>query len=359
MFFISILGFLIPAVDTWFGFATKETMATVLNITVGDDQKLFANDSVADSLLPYLTRNDQASLLANGLLKTAQIVNYTMSNITRFYIADGNVSTGIGFKAKSIAADSQDTDSVYHCFDGFVINASFSGVSQKEHSTEASGYDQSDWVPMIGLAFSPDFDLSRRIGVYDSGNLNDKLFNLSHAQDGANLSDAQILANVVASDLVGNNWSYGYVQPQKPMYFGAWATGFPTVDQSEEYDDDDNFVPGLNNPLIADPQIYQGVSQDIAYWMLACEAYIYDVEYTWADRSVRHFSATPSRAEMGGLISGDFCFRYAEACVLLNRVGTVAGCKAVQLILQHTSPMGGRRPLVIEHRRHELDRTHQ
>ncbi|KAH9837483.1 hypothetical protein Tdes44962_MAKER01839 [Teratosphaeria destructans] len=354
MFFISILGFLLPAVDTWFGFATKETMATVLNITTGAwglewlPCNAAANDSVADSLLSYLTGNDQASLLATGLLKTDQILNYTTGNTTYFYIADGNISTGIDFKAKSIAVSAQcvlrtreclpnmtwpwagtrDTDPVYHCSDGFVVNASFSGVSQEQDSTEASGYDQSDWVPMIGLAFSPDWNLSRRIGAYDNGILSDKLFNLSHTQDGANLTDAQISANVVASGLVGTNWSYGYVQPQNPMYFGAWGTGSPTVDQSEEYDDDANFVPGLNNPLLADPQIYQGVSQDLAYWMLACEAYVYDVEYTWVNGSVRHFNATPSSADTGGLISGGFAFGYAEAGVLLNRVGTVAGLQS-------------------------------
>jgi hypothetical protein len=206
-----------------------------------------------------------------------------------------------------------DDDRTFSCTPGFGANFTFSGASQTVDADESDDGDNTrPDRPAVGMAFASDAQLSRRIGKYDPG-LGDKIL--------AGSNQSRPIPDV----------SYKYVQPANPLYFGAWALGYPGFSINQTHT-----TAALTNPLLNDSQIYRSELGPSAMWVLNCSATVYDVSYTWVNGSLQTFNMTLSSAEMGGLISAPFALdRVRERAITLQAIAGVASVSDNSSSLAH------------------------
>ena len=168
---------------------------------------------------------------------------------------------------------------IFQCTPGFGANFTFDGGSQTlDAASEDGGSNPAGDKPLVGVAFSTDAQLSKRVGRYTP--------DPSQISNGGSQS--------VAS---GTNASYQYLQPSNPLHFAAWAVGYPSFGQAQAKSDS---IWAVSNPLLNDSQIYrsQGGATE---WILSCSTTVYDVSYTWVNGSVRDFTKELSSPEMAAL----------------------------------------------------------
>ena len=96
-------------------------------------------------------------------------------------------------------------------------------------------------------------------------------------------------------------FSFAKIYPTNPLYFGAWAIGYPQGDPSN----------GLINPFGNDEGVFWTTTIDDdggATWQLNCSTTVYDVSYTWINGAVHEFNTTKSTADLAGLLSAPFAY---------------------------------------------------
>lgn len=361
LFLDTFAGALIPIVDTWFGIATTPAVTTQLyNDTsvrhsfgrelsstqcisgAGDFNGFGGIEWVSCNLNfysndPYtidasLVDTDEATRLQQGISTQNTILNYTTSNSNSgtgqayYYLAEPGMNALLDFKAKTIVISTQCAPTTQKCLPGqnwpevidtggkrnftcppgFKSDFSFNGAVQTPYNISSSSESSdSSPVPLVGIGFSPDSNLTSRVGTCYP--------NLGQAV-------SQFVSQEVVpadSPVIGSNWSYQYILPQNPLHLAAWASGFPTFNAVEMENGE------YENPLFNDREIYQG--WEFAYWVLNCTAIVYDVSYTWSNGSLHTFSATPASADMGGLISAAYSFEFGPANLALSSIANVAG----------------------------------
>jgi hypothetical protein len=204
-------------------------------------------------------------------------------------------------------------NTAFSCTPGFGANFTFPGVSQTiDADVSEEGENSSPDLPAVGLAFASDAQLSERIGKYDP-NLAGKL------KAGSNQS--RPIADI----------SYKYLQPANPLYFGAWALGYPGVNV-----DQTNITAASTNPLLNDSQIYRTEIGSSTQWVLSCSATVYDVSYTWVNGAVQTFNMTLASAETGGMISAPFALdRIRERSIALQAIAAAASASDNSTSLAH------------------------
>ena len=268
--------------------------------------------------------------------RISSYANYTKTNhtagpgdLTFYYLANAlnaNDAMHWDFMAKTIAISTQCTpitqqclpdaqwpvdvdlnDDGYRefsCTPGFGANFTYSGASQTidaDYKEDGAGSNTRVDRPAVGMAFAPDAQLSERIGRYDPS-LGPIL------NDGSNQS------------LPIPNVSYKYIQPANPLYFGAWALGYPGFSSNQT-----TIRAAATNPLLNDSQIYRSEMGLSTEWVLSCSATVYDVLYTFVNGTVQTFNVTPAAPEMGGLIAGPFALEQVkERAIALQSIASAA-----------------------------------
>lgn len=297
-------------------------------------------DDEAPAIAPDLVNPEEVNLLVQGLSTTNTIANYTANGTQYYYLADPGMSRELDFKASTYAVSStcapisrkclpgqtsgwplisgsQGPGPLYQtyynfsCSPGFEANMTFTGASQLLDALQADGGYESDGIiapPSVGMAFSPDAQLSRRVGQY-----------VANFTEFAYDSIAAVHGTYPAGDpLIGSNWSYAYLHPQNPLHFGAWASGFPYVSSNLILE------PGYDGePLLKDPEIF--VQNSMLGWILNCSVEVYDVSYAWSNGSMHTFEPSLSSPEMGGFISAPFSFGLGQATITLATIANLAG----------------------------------
>lgn len=93
---------------------------------------------------------------------------------------------------------------------------------------------------------------------------------------------------------------------QNPIYFGTWATGYPTAG-----DIDNPLFAGTTADGMPDQEVFADGSTN-AIWMLNCSATIYEVEYTYVNGALHTFDTKLASGDWGAFFSAPFSwFSYA------------------------------------------------
>ncbi|KAL6897533.1 hypothetical protein GGI43DRAFT_409343 [Trichoderma evansii] len=248
---ITVLGVLIPAIDTWFGIVVKPSEQTQLNSTTpsnhsfgrgllqGDDCSYFGNHYPCAALkgygpqgafTPYIPTDLETFKILNNV-STENIVSNLSSNSSQplLYISDAaSSSSNLDFKAST-----------------FAISTKCEVLQMRCSEDQREVFDcQSAAVNQITQVTSADFQF-----YYDSS--------LVH------------------------NISYPYYSFQNPLYFTVYI-----------------FMGEPNQP--AQPNILAGSIE------LGCSSTIFDATYAWVDGSIAQFNITPSNGSLGGIMSAPF-----------------------------------------------------
>ena len=384
---------LVPIVDSWFGIATTPAITTQLYNHTGPvhnfsrtlsttqcttsesaDEKPLAGqleglggleyltcnlhrDTLGDTygIAPYLVGPEEATRLAQGPTASNMIRNFTdAGGISYHYLADPEMDGKLDFKASTFAVSSQcrpitkqclpgvqwpviqsqpvggDSFNNYFnfsCSEGFKANFTFSGLVQAlDADPTQGGIDAVTSAPTVGMAFASDHDLSRRVGQYY-----DNFTGVVTTLPGFNITEG---AFDLDSAVLGSNWSYQYILPKNPLNFAVWASGYPTFD-GKTVESDPSLI---TNPLLNDTEIFY--QSGFTYWMVGCEATVYDVTYTWVNGSVHTFNATASSEDMGALISAPFAFQLGQVVPVLSSIANLAGTQNTSSDLANTVAEG-------------------
>ncbi|KAI3393997.1 hypothetical protein diail_3313 [Diaporthe ilicicola] len=318
---ITVIGLLIPVVDTWFGLSVHSATITQLyqihqnsyhsfgrqldtsednpsNCSLGpmhpaDDYNnaqtfawpcnIFmptvhaANMFVVD---PQASANVQLGLATND-----SIVDYTGSanasgseapstNVPIYYIGDHRSSASVDFRGQTMGMSTQceiithkcvtgNNGSAFSCPGGFEGDFSECGAGTWPGNGSVNG-DSGGCT--TGIGFAADAQLSGAGGIVSLS------------------SGSPVYA----------------LLPRNPMYFGTWATGFPSAADT-------------NSPLTSDGTDIFLNSSTTASWLLNCSATVYEIDYTWVNGSLHTFNATPASAEWGAFFSAPFAWGVAPS----------------------------------------------
>ena len=314
LFFITSLGLLIPLVDTWFGVAVKavtiqQIFPTQANLkSLGrsfnyteypsgprDDDSAFGinpNKVWWPSNLQTLTKHGayyltmyDALQVVYGTSRDHKVYNYTdASNIEYLYLGDNNHDSTVDYQAKTYGVSAQCVPMTQLCYSNFnnsgvLFNCTtaFSGnVHQNFLNSSAAVEDNnSDTLNSgdpVGVAFAGNPELTiagEQIWMPPAG---------------WNAGDPQTGGTTVPK-----------MYPTNPLYYGAWAYGYPSnnggSDLGPEWEND----TGISQ----DSGLYGG-----AVWMLNCSTTVWDIQYSWVNGTVKSFNKTMSSTDMAGMFSG-------------------------------------------------------
>ncbi|KAI1618855.1 hypothetical protein EDD36DRAFT_480844 [Exophiala viscosa] len=307
LFAITLLGIIIPILDSWFGVATTAPVVTQLYPRSSEHSFGRALSSAycpsgpnaGNSCLrsPYnetfwpcsvlnywcypvatLYGLAEASKTAQGVSTLNKVWNYTdSSGTTYYYLGSPSQSAVIDYKAHTIAT--------------------------RTHSILQD--TSMDVFPNVGIAFSQNPQLSV-------------------AGDLVNGPNADLQAE-------RSNYSFPEIYSTNPLYFGAWAAGYPVADpstvQNNPFGSDDTGVYWVET--IGDP--------GGAIWQLNCSTAVYEVSYTWIDGAVHTFNVSQATADMAALLGAPFGyaanlssvgFALASAAEIASTVNTSVGLAA-------------------------------
>jgi hypothetical protein len=357
---------LIPIVDTWFGVTVHPAIITQLyNDTTTHSYGLQINETrcvnsvgepigAGDFDNPYwggewkpcnlrsslggpfsyvgMYGADEASRIAAGRSNHHEIRNFTSNDTTYFYLADIHANAKRDFKAQTYAMTTsckpvtsrcqpgskwpytRDDESIV-CSPGFNTSFGFTGRPQRKvppfepRGDKLAGATLDDVAPLVGIGFSPDAQLSTRIGAWNQAWHDAN--NISYSIETETSYDPVCEPN---GPLGGT--CFEYIRPNNPLHFATWATGYPTID---DMGDDSP------TPLLDDHEIYQAPNGGPTFWVLQCEAHIYDLTYTWVNGTIHTFHPTLASPAVGGLISGPFAFALAPAQLAMSSISQLAG----------------------------------
>ncbi|OQO02360.1 hypothetical protein B0A48_11914 [Cryoendolithus antarcticus] len=371
LFMITILGLMIPLVDTWFGIATTPAIVTQLYNTTSRvsafgralsalqcsdgpggfeamtgiqwlscNLRYGATDT--SGIIATLAGPDESARTMLGHSAITTISNYTdKDGLTYHYLADKRADAKLDFKAHTFGITTQCKPITSHCVDsaqwpmvldsagvyknnfsctpGFQANFTFPGEAQTLDATPETHNDITndsanveEGRPLIGFAFSTNANLTDRVGkrVYSTEELHILMTNNGTSYD-TRLTMAQI-------ESLQRNLDTQYLHAQNPLHFATWATGYPAFDPNTGV---------IDNPLLNDTEIYRASIGYNTQWIVQCLATVYNVTYAWANGSIHTFDAEVSNPEMGGYISAPFGFHLDPAA---NALASIASLAALQ-----------------------------
>ncbi|RFU80225.1 sugar transport [Trichoderma arundinaceum] len=275
----TLLGLVIPVIDTWFGIVVKPSEQAQVSIVdhpshafgrglASDD---CANDDwpcdiVTNKATSYLVDSAEASKVLNNISSTHIVDRLpTNSSETLLFLRDAASSSAFDYKASTFAVSTQCQPITRKCTEMFI------GTGNTPESN--TGYSCTP-------AFAGRFETERSVGI--------KFFH-----------DAGL----------DKNYTFAY-SFQNPLYFGTWAS----------FQESDS--PGL----LLDPEIlhiYDAHYLNTLTWILNCSATIYEATYAWVNGSVASFNATLANGTLGGILSGPFANGYGD--VAMQAAANLAG----------------------------------
>ena len=343
---ITLLGLIIPIVDTWFGVATQPVTITQLYNTSTKAYHSYGRNlnpgTTDDPLCPngpgfqegsgtsdqhwwwpcnmFVSIPHLSNIFIQGSQAIAEvqldqstndmISNYTgplyadsTQNQTFFFYGDSRSSKTLDFKAQTMGISTQCFIATTKC------NIGTTDYNQTDSDafkcSDGFGGDVTYGYPNVWPANSSDSGS----GGYTTG--------IGYAND-AQLSEAASMVNftTISGDVEGPIQS---LLQQNPTYFGTWAIGYPTDDGK--------------NALFAsaDPEVYGGGSS-VAIWILNCSSTVYDVEYTYVNGALHSFNATPAEPIYGAFFSAPFAWSWLpgmrNAQLTMEKAAYLAGSTA-------------------------------
>lgn len=299
---------MIPIIDSWFGIATKTITVTQLypskpslsygrGISAGlcpngprgstgcyyDENAWWPCNIVLANCEPgpVVAGVSEASKISLGVSQSNEVRNYTdATGKVYYYLGDPAQSAKVDYKAKTIATSSHCvpmTQLCYFNFDAantdkqfFNCTAGFSGDIYANQLNKSTTGVTNFPDPNVGLGFSKDPQLTQ-VGGLEAG---------YHG----------------IGDLGPNqNWTLPEIYPTNPLYYGAWALGYPPGD------------PFSNLNFTNDTGIYYQEGDILGgIWMLNCSTNVHEVNYTWINGAVGTFEHRLASTDMSGLLSAPF-----------------------------------------------------
>ncbi|KAH6604413.1 sugar transport [Trichoderma cornu-damae] len=275
--FITILGLVIPAVDTWFGIVVKPVELSQVrvndrpsrsfgrglivkdcNARNEDDRPCGCTDDrwpcdvVVSKVTTSLVASAEASKVLNNV-STEHLVDRfptAASSEPLLFLRDPASSASLDYRAGTFAVSTQCRPITRRCTSMF-SNATTLAAGQTNN--------RYDCTP----GFAGEFALETTADIrffHDAG--------------------------------LTRNYSSGFSM-QNPLYFGTWAS----MQESDS--------PGL----MQDPDIlhvYTASRANTLTWILNCSATVYEASYAWVNGSVAGFNTSLANGTLGGLVSGPF-----------------------------------------------------
>ncbi|KAK0758038.1 hypothetical protein N5P37_009336 [Trichoderma harzianum] len=250
----TILGLVIPIIDTWFGFVVIPSEQTQLQINSPSvhsfGRGLISSDCTQNGTgspcnvitamgKSYLVSASEAFKVLHNA-STINKVNYFPSDQSQavLYLGDAASSSNLDFKASTFAVSTQCQPITYDCTHMHPNDSKFNCTP----------------------ALTGDFNtLPSPVGV--------KLFSNSS---------------------LTRNLPFTY---QNPLYFATWAV--------KEQVDSKSFQ---NDPGVA----YHSDTVETLSWILNCSSTVYEATYTWVNGTVTSFNTTLANSTLGGIMSGPF-----------------------------------------------------
>jgi hypothetical protein len=346
LFIITFLGLVIPLIDTWFGIATKAEIMTQLvpkSVNISSYGRQLSTEmcpngprdnGTMNSFNPtnafwpcdisaatghgiFILGGDAATRVLYGNSPSNKVLNYT-DNSGRFfqYLADPAQNTEEDFEAVTIATTSQCTPMTQRCYYNFdaatggqLFNCTktFSGnIHSPELNTSASAITEGDFLGgnNVGMAFSGNPELTevgKTMFMSSPGSLSTPGQPIDYSQ--------------------GHNETALYLT--NPLYFGAWAYGYPGPDLSPNTPSPFTF-PG-DTGIFFDNNPNAGGT-----WVVNCSTTIWQVRYTWVNGAVQRFNATMASPEFAALISAPLAWKswsqpVGDALTVAAQVAGISG----------------------------------
>jgi hypothetical protein len=307
--FVTGIGLLIPIADTWFSAAVQSVIIVQLSQeTSPASSGRGLNSSACSTLTADNTRLPctidgigtgtgthydlagaaESCMTMNAVSDMNTVQNYSSDGETYYFLADTGLSKGRDFRTKTMAISTQCSPMTSTCFRGaqktpqnttvltstkFSCSPGFTGNVTSNGVLPVSNW-QATSTPNVGIGFAPDPSLSNMLG--------------------------------------SNSSEIVYASYQNPLYFGAWAIGYPSASPDEPM------------TLLSDPEVFADQYSDYV-WMLNCSTSIYDATYSWVNGSVYNFTKELAQPEMGGVISAPFTMGIHMAQLALGLTSTMAG----------------------------------
>ncbi|KIV79255.1 hypothetical protein PV11_06824 [Exophiala sideris] len=339
---ITLLGLIIPIVDTWFGVATQPVTITQLyntstkayhsygrNLDPGTTDSAICPDgpgyqagsgsSGQSWWWPcnlFTTIPHPANIFLQGAVAVADLQlsgttndmlsNYTgllssdsTQNQTMFFYADSRSSKTLDFKAQTLGISTQCIIATTTC--GYIDTNETDYQAFK--CSDGFGGDVSYCYPNVWPANASESGL----GGCTTG--------IGYATD-AQLSSAAPMVNFTDADGLSETEIQGFLQ-QNPTYFATWGIGFPALDSRLFLNGDDQVFPN---------------SSSQATWILNCSSTVYDVTYTYVNGALHSFNATVAEPVWGAFFSAPFTWSWLgglmPAKLSLENAAYFAGSKA-------------------------------
>ncbi|KAF3763160.1 hypothetical protein M406DRAFT_73790 [Cryphonectria parasitica EP155] len=319
---ITLIGLLIPLVDTWFGISVHSaTIVQLYNISAGayhtygrqlDPSEASYPGCSTGPMIPalhgynnqnfswpcnielpiphpqnlFLVGGQAAAAVQLGLASNNTMRNYTgpanasssdtpSPNHPIFFIGDQQSTTAEDFSSRTMGMATQCEIITSKCYDAsngsaFSCPGGFKGdfTMCEPNAWPEGGSMSGSGSCQTGIGFAADPQLSRSAGNID-------MMGISGSSVGE------------IADLLQQN----------PMYFGTWATGFPAYGDT-------------NTALTNDTtEVFSNGSTN-AMWLLNCSATVYDVNYTWVNGALHSFQAQAADPEWGAFFSAPFAWSY-------------------------------------------------
>ncbi|KAL7918396.1 hypothetical protein ACQKWADRAFT_304132 [Trichoderma austrokoningii] len=270
----TLLGFIIPVIDTWFGIVVvpeEQTQLQVVSPPAHSFSRGLNNTSEcqkeADDGTPCnigtsglessLKSSSEGFKIVNNV-STTNVVNQFSASPSQLilYLADAAAaSSGLDYKATTFAASAQCQSITYECTQNVDVGDS------NYNCTSA----------LVGNFNSPDN-------------------NPDDAEIFYNPSGARLFTD--ASLTKTTRFSF-----QNPVYFAAWATRVQ-IDSKALYTDK-GIIASSNIP-------------DVYNWILNCSATFYEATYAWSNGSVTSLNTTLVNNTMGGILSAPLSDQHAN-----------------------------------------------
>lgn len=308
---VTVVGTMVPVADIWLGATVQVDAITQL---VTESSPSYFGRSINETTCPPSVANVTTGLPCNiehigtgsdthydlaGATESCMTVNQVSDlNVVRSYTSDGQTyyyfltaaaaDLTRDFRTNTLALSTQCQPMTQKCFPGaqqnphnftvpnppiFTCTPGFSADVRWNGALPVSNREEF-LTPAVGIGFSPDAQLSRMIGVN-------------------------------GSEIV-------YASYQNPLYFGAWAIGYPSASPDEPLS------------LLSDPEVLADQFKDYV-WLLNCSTTIYDVTYSWVNGTVYNFTTTIAAPWKGALVSAPLTMGIHMAQLALGLTSTMAG----------------------------------
>jgi hypothetical protein len=326
LFLITMLGLVIPIVDSWFGIATKPFTIQQISTSAGnlsDFGRVFSyhrfpsgprDNGTVNAYNPFdawwpvtlnpvsghgswFTNLFDALKVVYGTSDVHTILNFTdASGIEYLYVGDPRIDATVDFQAQTFGVSAQCVPMTQQCYNYseenenfmnyfFNCTPAFSGLLSQSflNSSATSDYALEVYTngPSVGVAFAQDPQLTIAGGqtfIAPSG-----------WNPGNGLSSGQNVTELY---------------PTNPLYYGAWGTVYPANDI------------GSDAMFVGDTGLHWNAGLDGgATWVFNCSTTVYDISYIWTNGSIHKFNTTLASTDMGGLFSAPPAFANANPVI--------------------------------------------